>query len=1010
MPDITSRLTTALADRYAVERELGEGGMATVYLAEDLKHKRMVAVKVLRPELAAVLGPERFVREIEIAARLIHPHILPLFDSGEADGFLYYVMPYVEGQTLRDKMDHEGELPVSGAIKIIREVLDALAFAHSKGVVHRDIKPDNVMLTGGHAIVADFGIAKAVSEATGRDKLTTAGVVLGTPAYMAPEQATADPHVDHRADIYAVGVMAYELLAGRPPFDAATPQAILAAHVTQDAEPVSKYRGHVSAELEALVMKCLEKKPADRWQSADEILPQLESLSTPSGRLTPTDTRPVATVARRSQARTVSIGVAALVLAAVGAWSVFFRPSIDSGLDPDLLAVAPFDVLGSGVEQAWGEDLAVLLRNSLDGVGAIRTTEARYTIGQWQDLSEASTSVFGRKLGSGLVVTGTLVGAGQDSVRVTATVFDVEKETPLGPTIELRLGSDRIDNVADSVALRIIRGLNATRDDVGAFQLRSIGSSNPSAIRAFLQGERHYRAATLDSARLAYQRALDEDSTFTLALSRIAMVLGWDQRIGDPAPYRQAAGALNRGLAPRESLLVTVDSIWGSVGAEHMVEYFRPNAVSRLFSTLELATRRYPNDPQIWYQLGEARFHFGWASVTEAQIKGAFSRAIELDSGLVLAYIHFLNMPGTEATKRRGIDEFLAKARPGGAMEDQANGYRLAQALMDPEAPESTTAQRVLETEIERPNRLLVAYELLELTVDSAEVGGRVMKILYDEFGGGWKWGVVAATAFRGHLEDASELLNIDTGATPDDVIVFTELALLGAIAEDSAAAVFDQWNRERMAFGTPSLWWAAKGDTTSLLLALRNVEFQRDSAYSPGLPLERLQAAARDWGLIAPNDSLVSSDSADVMNTVREKGRWTQDVNSLRANLALARGDTAEALNLLEALPPTRSSSCTWCHHNRMLLAQLLIAQGRDQEAADLLDKFLQPPGGWKLPLSVVWRFERGRVHERLGNREKAIEAYSFVIDAWRNADAVLQENYVTPAREGLARLVREQ
>jgi serine/threonine protein kinase len=198
------RLKTALSDRYTIEREIGSGGMATVYLAHDIRHERNVAVKVLRPELAAALGPERFLREIRVAANLHHPHILPLYDSGEADGFLYYVMPYEKGQSLRDKLAKEGELPITEAVRILKEVVDALAHAHEQGVVHRDIKPDNVLLSGRHALVTDFGVAKAVSDATGQDKLTTAGVALGTPAYMAPEQATAHEHIDHRADIYAV--------------------------------------------------------------------------------------------------------------------------------------------------------------------------------------------------------------------------------------------------------------------------------------------------------------------------------------------------------------------------------------------------------------------------------------------------------------------------------------------------------------------------------------------------------------------------------------------------------------------------------------------------------------------------------------------------------------------------------------------------------------------------------------------------------------------------------------
>jgi len=196
--------------------------MATVYLAEDLKHHRKVAVKVLRPDLAAALGSERFLREIEIAAQLHHPHILPLYDSGESDGFLYYVMPYEKGQSLREKLVNEGELPVGAAVRLLRDVVDALAHAHALGVVHRDIKPENIMISGNHALVTDFGVAKAVSDATGREQLTTAGVALDTPAYLAPEQAVADPHIDHRADVYAVGVLAYELLTGQPPFTGAS--------------------------------------------------------------------------------------------------------------------------------------------------------------------------------------------------------------------------------------------------------------------------------------------------------------------------------------------------------------------------------------------------------------------------------------------------------------------------------------------------------------------------------------------------------------------------------------------------------------------------------------------------------------------------------------------------------------------------------------------------------------------------------------------------------------------
>lgn len=327
MTEIASALREGLADRYRIERELGAGGMATVYLAHDLRHDRKVALKVLRDDLTASLGKERFLREINIAAGLTHPHVLPLHDSGEVAGQLYYVMPFVDGQSLRQKLARDGELPVAEALRILRDVADALSEAHRLGVVHRDLKPENVMLRGRHALVADFGVAKALSEATGRHSLTTVGVALGTPTYMSPEQATADPHVDHRSDVYAFGVLAYELLAGVPPFVGNTPQEVLAAHVTRAPVSVHEHRPSLAPALTALVMRCLEKKPADRWQSAEDLVSALESLMTPSGGITPTNTAPVASVAgpaaaprARRRAWLVAGAVAVIALVAYGAW------------------------------------------------------------------------------------------------------------------------------------------------------------------------------------------------------------------------------------------------------------------------------------------------------------------------------------------------------------------------------------------------------------------------------------------------------------------------------------------------------------------------------------------------------------------------------------------------------------------------------------------------------------------------------------------------------------------
>ncbi|HSR42673.1 MAG TPA: protein kinase, partial [Longimicrobiales bacterium] len=276
MTDVIPRLNDALRRRYRIERELGEGGMATVYLAEDLKHDRKVAVKVLKPELAAVVGAERFLAEIKTTANLQHPHILPLFDSGEADDFLFYVMPYVEGESLREKLDRETQLRVEDALALTRKVADALDYAHGKGVVHRDIKPANILLSGrGEPLVADFGIALAVTQAGG-GRITETGLSLGTPHYMSPEQATGDRDVGPRSDVYALGCVLYETLAGQPPFAAPTAQAVLVRILTEEARRVGEVRHTVPRHVSEVLARALEKLPADRFESAAEFRQALD--------------------------------------------------------------------------------------------------------------------------------------------------------------------------------------------------------------------------------------------------------------------------------------------------------------------------------------------------------------------------------------------------------------------------------------------------------------------------------------------------------------------------------------------------------------------------------------------------------------------------------------------------------------------------------------------------------------------------------------------------------------
>ncbi|MFL5473270.1 MAG: protein kinase domain-containing protein [Gemmatimonadales bacterium] len=337
---LQEQVQRALGDAHLLERELGGGGMSRVFLAHERALGRKVVVKVLLPELAAGVNVERFRREIQLAAQLQHPHIVPLLSAGEADGLPYFIMPYVSGESLRARISREGEFPISGTLRILRDLVSALGYAHSHGVVHRDVKPENVLLSGGVAVVTDFGVAKAVTvsaDAAGVSGLTSLGVALGTPTYMAPEQATGSPHTDHRADIYSLGVVAYEMLTGFPPFTGRSPQAMLAAHVVEEPEGIERRRPSVPPMLAALVKECLAKRPAERPQTADELIHVLDAIATPSGgtaattavRLPPHEGHSV-----RSRRGLIAASLAGLVLLLAGIVLWSGRPRVDSATTP----------------------------------------------------------------------------------------------------------------------------------------------------------------------------------------------------------------------------------------------------------------------------------------------------------------------------------------------------------------------------------------------------------------------------------------------------------------------------------------------------------------------------------------------------------------------------------------------------------------------------------------------------------------------------------------------------
>jgi serine/threonine-protein kinase len=523
MEEVLTHLREELAGRYVVEQELGRGGMALVYRAQDLKHERTVALKVLRPDLGMSSASERFVREIRTAAQLRHPHILPLYDSGTAGGHPFYVMPYVEGETLRERLEREGCLPLEDAVRIGREVADALQFAHDRGIVHRDIKPENIFLSAGHAAVADFGIARAADVAG--LKLTDTGLALGTPTYMSPEQATADPKVDGRADQYALGCVVYEMLSGGPPFSGSTSQMVMARHTADAVPPISTVRS-VPAALEAAVVKALAKVPADRWPTVRAFADALE----PSARAT--SDRPVGAGARRRIVPWLA-GAAAVLVVGVVAWPRWFGDAARASKHaaPDVLrsiAVLPFTYSGDTAFAPLAEGMSEGLTTGLVRVeglafpvgGFARARELRDQLGDPKQI--------GRKLGVNTIVTGTVEILGK-RIRITTQLVNVVDGALVwqqrfygdlgdGETADL---FSLQDNMAEQIVAALRPELTPAKRAVAA---QGIRTRNLEALRLLAESKRaphntiEGNARAIDLAR----QAIRLDSTFADAWLTVA--------------------------------------------------------------------------------------------------------------------------------------------------------------------------------------------------------------------------------------------------------------------------------------------------------------------------------------------------------------------------------------------------------------------------------------------------------------------------------------------------------
>src|SRR2546430_2349906 len=494
--------------------------MSRVFLAQEVRLGRQVVVKVLPPELAAGVSAERFEREIRLAAALQHPHIVPLLTAGSQGDLLYYVMPHIAGESLRARIAHERELPVADTVRILRDVSDALAYAHGHGIVHRDVKPDNVLLSGKHALVTDFGVAKAVSNSSGAATLTSLGMALGTPAYMAPEQAAGDPNVDHRADLYAVGALGYELLAGRPPFSGMSPQGMLAAQVTATPDPVTQHRATVPPALAALIMRCLAKHPADRPQSAEEVVGQLEAMATPTGGITP-------------QQAEISSGTAAAIRRAhpVRVATLFGFAALGVLAQRDRLVLADFE--NRTADSTLGPSLTEALRVDLAQSGAIRLLDAA-AVGQalgrmgrqpGGPLDLALARELAQREGAKAVVHGQIDPLGRGYV-VSAELVSAADGAALVSVRENAQDDGAIIAAVDRLSHRLRERIGESLKTIRASDpLEQVTTRSLEALRKYSQGVRASDAVDMARAAALLEEAIALDTTFAMANRKLAVVL-----------------------------------------------------------------------------------------------------------------------------------------------------------------------------------------------------------------------------------------------------------------------------------------------------------------------------------------------------------------------------------------------------------------------------------------------------------------------------------------------------
>jgi tetratricopeptide (TPR) repeat protein/TolB-like protein len=981
--ELREGLQAIVGDSYELQRELGGGGMSRLFLATDRSLRRPVVIKVLPPERTSTVSAIRFQREIELAAQLQHPHILPVHAAGARDGLLYYVMPYVPGESLRHRLLRDRQLPVADTLRIVREVADALAYAHHLGVIHRDIKPENVLLTQGHALLADFGIARALAEvrsASGSDdRLTDSGVTMGTPGYMAPEQVAGDKGVDGRADIYALGVVTYEMLAGAPPFTGPTAQAIITAHLTRTPPEVRWVRQEVPPAVADAVRTALEKDPDLRFRTAAEFRDALDRAE-----LETTGTR-----------RSATLGLLGRVIARVrrrrggqtGAPEEKAPPVV---ISPTTVAVFPFAVRGSPRLAYLSDGMVDLLSARLDGAGEFRSADPRAVLAIVEQqnaraLDPTRARRIADRVGAGQFVLGSLLEAG-GRVQVTASLYG------RGGTVNASAMASAADEaeVFDLVDTLAIQLVSTATGSAGSGFARLAGKTTGSlpALKAYLEGERHLRQGRYTLARESLHRAVDEDPGFSLAWYRLSVAAEWliDRELQDHAA-EQALRNSDR-LPERERQLLQAFVAWrrGSPRAE---------------SLYRAIIGTYPNDVEAWIQLGEVLFHYGpLGGRSIGHSREAWERVLAFEPEHLGALYHLARIASVQ--QRRAelhllTDRVLALS-PQSERALEARALR-AFSIGDPEEQE-----RVL-TEV-------------RVAADSVALG--IMRIV---------------ATYTDNLAGAIALARPVTAETRSDevcTLAHVSLAYLEVArgrwrdarsALDEAARVDPAWALEaRGHLATmPITPWPASElrEVRDQLIGWRAAEQPRRTHPSLFVRAHNgLYAHIRVYLLGLLSVRLGDETAADGYASELDLLPGTPYIRSLghalgehvRAELAAERGETVEALDTLARADVEIGYDCgitspfysrAGARYLRGLLAE---STGCHDEAARWFASFGEM-SVYDLAYMAPALVRRGLSLERLGRQEVAVESYRRALTLWAERDDDVAP-LIAPAEERLAAL----